>query len=103
MIRLFGLICFLFIAATCIAQNDNTYTPPKWDYQIYLQKPAKQVDQVLYYKSCDPIENKLSDTRKTVIMHNYETGNKVYLRVEYEDGTFEEIVRSPCYIDPIIL
>lgn len=36
-------------------------------------------------------------------MKDYEPGNKVYVRVLYEDGTEEEFVRSPCFIDPVIL
>ncbi len=85
------------------AQSDSTFNLPKYDYQIYLKQPAKEVQQILYEKDCTPINGKLSDGKKTIIMKDYEPGNKVHIRVIYMDGTDDEFVRSPCYIDPVIL
>ena len=36
-------------------------------------------------------------------MQGYEHGNKVHVIVTYIDGTEDEFVRSPCFIDPVIL
>jgi len=36
-------------------------------------------------------------------MKEYQTGNKVRVKVLYEDGTEDEFVKSPCYIDPVVL
>jgi len=96
---------FLFIASgfSCFAQSDSTASLPKYDYQIYLKQPAKELKQLLNYKTCEPIDGNLSESKKTIIMRDYQPGNKVYFRVEYMDGTEEEITRSPCFIDPIIL
>ncbi len=86
------------------AQTDTTYHAPRFDsYQIYLKKPAKEIQQLLYEKNCTPINGNLSESKKSIIMQGYEPGNKVHIKVTYQDGTEDEFVRSPCYIDPIIL
>lgn len=107
MIRLLTVLVVLTFA--CLAGNaqtqaDSTYQPPKFDsYQIYLKQPAKEIHQLLYEKDCTPINGNLSESRKTIIMQGYEPGNKVHIKVTYIDGTEDEFVRSPCYIDPVIL
>lgn len=105
MLRCFSIIFFsLMITGVCFAQTDSSWTPPKFDsYQIYLKKPAKEIKQLLYEKNCEPIKGNISDGKKTIIMHDYEPGNKVHVQVIYEDGTDDEFVRSPCFIDPVIL
>ena len=56
----------------------------------------------MYERNFLPIQGKLSEDRKSIIMKNYEDGNKVRVKVIYEDGTEEEFTKSPCYIDPVI-
>lgn len=56
----------------------------------------------MYEKNFLPIRGRLSEDKKEIIMDEYEKGNKVHVKVIYEDGTAEEFVRSPCYIDPVI-
>lgn len=101
----FGCIFLLLFTCMgfCYSQTDTTYHLPKYDYQIYLTKPAKEVQQLLFEKDCTPISGKISDTKKTIIMKDYEPGNKVHIKVLYMDGTDDEFVRSPCFIDPVIL
>ncbi len=100
----FSIILFsLLTSAACYAQTDSTYHLPKYDYQIYLPKPAKEIQQLLFEKDCTPINGKISESKKTIIMRDYEPGNKVHIKVLYIDGTDDEFVRSPCYIDPVIL
>jgi hypothetical protein len=96
-----GLLFSLTVA--CHAQSDSIPGLPKYDYQIYLPKPAKEIKQLLYEKDCTPINGTLSDGKKSIIMQDYETGNKVHVIVTYTDGTEDEFVRSPCFIDPVIL
>ncbi len=93
----------LLLSIACYAQSDSTYHLPKYDYQIYLKQPAKEIQQLLFEKDCTPINGKLSDGKKTIIMKDYEPGNKVHVKVLYIDGTKDEFVRSPCFIDPVIL
>lgn len=75
----------------------------KQDYQIFLSQPAKEIKYLMYEKDFLPIQGVLSEDRKSVIMKEYKTGTKVRVKVEYEDGTVEEIIKSPCFIDPVIL
>ena len=101
--QIFLLFFSLLTSVACYAQTDSTYHLPKYDYQIYLPKPAKEIQQLLFEKDCTPINGKISESKKTIIMRDYEPGDKVHIKVTYIDGTDDEFVRSPCYIDPVIL
>lgn len=83
--------------------RDSTSRKQIQDYQISLPHPAKEIKLLLYDKSFLPIQGKLSEDKRSVILKNYEQGNRVRLKVVYEDGTEEEILKSPCFIDPVIL
>ena len=98
----FCLLVFLFITAAAKAQTDSTGFNPKWDYQIYLKQPATQIKEILNEKTCQPINGTLSDNKKAIIMKNYEKGSRIYIKVIYQDGTEEEIIKSSCFIDPVI-
>ena len=92
------------MTGVCVAQTDSTWTAPKFDsYQIYLRKPVKEIREIQNLKDCKPIKGRISENQKSIIMENYEPGNKVYLQLIYMDDTEEEFMRSPCYIDPVIL
>ena len=99
----FGLlVLLLFVACAVNAQTDSTGFNPKWDYQIYLKQPAVQIKEILNEKTCEPINGTLSDNKKSVIMKNYQKGARIYLKVIYQDGSEEEIIKSSCFIDPVI-
>jgi hypothetical protein len=72
------------------------------DYQIFLSKPAKAIRLLMYEKNFVPIQGTLSEDKKSIIIKNYESGSKVHVKVEYEDGTVDEFVKSPCFIDPVV-
>jgi hypothetical protein len=36
-------------------------------------------------------------------MKDYMKGNRVYVKVAYQDGTEEVFTKSPCFIDPVAL
>lgn len=97
------LIIFICITSSVLASGDSTQAKPKQDYQIFLKQPAKQIKAIMYEKNFLPIQGKLSEDRRSVIMKDYEGGNRVRVKVVYEDGTEDEFVRSPCYIDPVVL
>jgi hypothetical protein len=78
-------------------KNDNSK-----DFQIFLKQPAKSIQLLMYEKDFTPIQGKLSKDKKSIIIKNYEKGSKVRVKVLYEDGTIEEFIKSPCYIDPVI-
>ena len=103
MLRFNLIICICFFKLAPAAAQSGSDSLPKYDYQIYLPKPAKEIKQLLYEKDCTPINGNISDTKKAIIMQGYEHGNKVHVIVVYTDGTEDEFVRSPCFIDPVIL
>lgn len=101
MIRTLLVSFLLLFTITAYSQNDkNSVT--KTDFQIYLKQPAREIKHLMYEKNFLPIQGKLSEDRKSVILKNYEDGNKIRIKVIYDDGTEEEFTKSPCYIDPVI-
>jgi hypothetical protein len=103
MTRLTIALLLAIASLGCVAQASNeTATESKWDYKIYLKKPAKKIEQLLNEKDKTPINGSISDAKNSIIMTNYVPGNQVRIKVVYEDGDEEEFVTSPCYIDPVI-
>ena len=98
------LILFLLLLtySTSSGQTDNEKTTQKRDYQIYLKQPAKELRLLMNEKNFFPIQGKLSEDRKSIIINNYEPGTRVHIKVVYEDGTIDEYIKSPCFIDPVI-
>jgi hypothetical protein len=103
MIRVFFLTAFILSSCFAFSQSEQPKTPAKSDFQIYLKQPARSIKLLMYERSFLPIQGKLSEDRKSIIMKDYEHGNKVHVKVQYEDGTEEEFTKSPCYIDPVIV
>jgi len=99
------LLSFIFLAISYAALGaaDSTTVEKKPDYQIFLKQPAREIKLLMYEKNFLPIQGKLSEDKRSVIMKEYQTGNKVRVKVLYEDGTEDEFVKSPCYIDPVVL
>ena len=99
------LILLIFSAFSFFAYSapDTLNVKQKQEYQIFLKQPAKSIKLLMYEKNFLPIQGKLSEDRKAVIMKNYEPGSKVRVKVIYEDGTEDEFLKSPCFIDPVVL
>ena len=97
------LFTFLGLSVVSYAAGDSTQIKSKQDFQIFLKQPAKQIKLLMYEHNFLPIQGKLSEDRRSVIMKDYQGGSKVHVKVIYEDGTEDEFVRSPCYIDPVVL
>ncbi len=55
----------------------------------------------MYEKTFLPIQGKLSEDRKSIIMKEWEPGTRVHVKVLYGDGTEDEC-KSPCFIDPVL-
>ncbi len=96
------LSLFLFFYTVIAVSAQEPSEKKITDYQIFLTKPAKNIKLLMYEKNFVPIQGKISEDKKSIIIKNYESGSKVHVKVEYEDGTVEEFVKSPCYIDPVI-
>lgn len=70
-------------------------------YQLNLGKEAKEIKEINYSPTGEPVKGKLAPDGQRVIIDQYRKGTKVSLKVVWADGVEEEIVRSPCYIDPV--
>lgn len=97
------LLVFAQGAGKSCAQDVDTKQEKKQDHQIYFKKPIKEINHIMYDKSYLPIQGEISEDKKSVVLKNWEKGTKVRVKVTYEDGTEDEIVKSPCFIDPVIL
>jgi hypothetical protein len=103
--RFVVLLIFMVFSTGTFCQSDSSRTKQPQaepDFQIHLPHPAKSIKYIMYEKDFTPIQGKISEDKNSVIIKNYMKGSKVRLKVEYEDGTTEEILRSPCFIDPVV-
>lgn len=100
------VIAFLLFYCPAFSATDSTQVKTnvenEMDFQIHLPHPAKSIKYIMYDKDFTPIQGRISEDKNSVILKNYRRGSKVRLKVEYEDGTSEEILRSPCFIDPVV-
>lgn len=101
-------IIFVFFALAGYTQvategSENNVPQKTQDHQIHFQQPVKEINHIMYDKSFLPIQGEISKDKKSVVLKNWEKGTKVRVKVTYEDGTEDEIVKSPCYIDPVVL
>jgi hypothetical protein len=99
--RLLIIIPLLLFTLAATAQI-NSAPVNKTDFQIFLKQPAKEIKLLMYEKDFTPIQGKLSEDKKSIIMKNYDRESKVHVKVLYDDGSIDEFTKSPCYIDPVI-
>lgn len=103
--QIFFLIFSTFFILKSNAQSlksDSMFVPGGVkQYQFHLDKPVKSIDDLQYEKTGEPIKGNLSPDKTRVVMDNYHKGSRVKAKVTYEDGTTEEITKSPCVIDPL--
>lgn len=103
--QIFFLIISSFFIVKLNAQSlkaDSMFVPGGVkQYQFHLDKPVRSIDDLQYEKTGEPIKGNLSPDKIRVVMDNYHKGSRIKARVTYEDGTTEEITRSPCIIDPL--
>ncbi len=105
--KLLASIFFVLFSTLAFSQTttDGANKVPEkiQDHQIHFQQPIKEIKHIMYDKSFLPIQGEISEDKKSVVLKNWEKGTKVRVKVTYEDGTEDEIVKSPCYIDPVVL
>ncbi len=88
-----------------IPVNDNQHIDSEEWYQIHLDKPIKQIEEIYYdNEEKTPIKGEISPDRKGVILKNYSKRGRVKVRLIFEDGgnVVETISKSSCFIDPVI-
>lgn len=100
----FLLITFLLsgIHSGFATSSDSISDPRRQEYQIHLSRPARLIRLLLDDRSMMPVRGRISEDKKSVILPEYEKGQRIRLKVEYEDGTVEELIKSPCFIDPVV-
>src|SRR5689334_12087327 len=96
-------ILFYLVVFNSYGSLPDSTARDRQDFQIFLKQPAKEIKLIMYEKNFLPIQGKLSEDKKSIIMKEYQQGNRVHVKVLYEDGTQDEFVKSPCFIDPVIL
>ena len=97
---LFIAVLFLLASAQLFAQADSLPSQNQNDiYQIKLKDPVKCIQQLEYEKTSEPIKGYLDDDKTIIYLEDYKVNNRVKLRVIYENGNEEEILRSPCSIE----
>lgn len=103
--RTLSYIIFLtaFFTYGAFGQTEKKPEEKRQDHQIYFKQPVKEINHILYDKNFLPIQGEISKDKRSVVLKDWDRGTKVRVKVTYEDGTVEEIVKSPCYIDPVIL
>jgi hypothetical protein len=70
-------------------------------YQFSLPKQGAEIKNLQYVPSGEPVKGTLSPDGNRVILENYRKGSRVKMDVSYTDGTAEELIKFPCYIDPV--
>jgi len=99
------ILGFLMLQSTVYAQSNKMTDEEIQEFkqhQLYLDKPAIEIEDIRYEKDDMPIEGELSKDGAKVIMDGYSKRGRVSVTVRYADGTTEKISRSPCYIDPVM-
>lgn len=89
------------LQAQAIERKDDFIPDGIRQYQLNLPKEGSEIQELRYEPSGEPAKGTLSPDGNRVILENYRKGSKVKMTVVYKDGTSEELVRSPCYIDPV--
>jgi hypothetical protein len=96
---------FFLIIGSARAQSPagNTEFIPSGirQYQFALPKQGAEIKDLQYVPSGEPVKGTLSPDGNRVILENYRKGSRVKMNVNYTDGTSEELIKSPCFIDPV--
>ena len=105
MLRISGLLLLFFLFVNARAQNYNINENGELQfkqYQIFLTEPAKKIENIENMEG-EKIDGTLSPDGNKIYLDNYTKRERLKINLEYEDGRKEEITRSPCFIDPVIL
>lgn len=101
-LSIFFSFSFHFATAQSL-KSDSMFVPGGVkQYQFHLDKPVKSIEELRYEKTGEPIKGNLSPDGTRVVMDNYHKGSRVKMKVTYVDGTTEEIIKSSCFIDPVL-
>jgi hypothetical protein len=77
--------------------DGNTY------HQLFLDFQVKEILEMNYGTATQPVQGELSKDGFSVIIRNYPGNQSVKLKVMDQKGEIQEVVKSKCYIDPVLL
>jgi hypothetical protein len=77
--------------------DGNTY------HQLFLDYKVQEILEMNYGTDTQPVQGELSSDGFSVIIRNYPGNQSVKLKVKDEHGEVREVVKSKCYIDPVLL
>ena len=83
------------------AQNPNGESPFDF-HRFYLKEPAQELLELKYENTCEPAEGKLLPGGQSILIRNYKHHQRMYVRLRKADGMIQEVIQSPCYIDPVV-
>ena len=93
-------LLFFMIYFNVSAQNHNPDVGPAGNiYQIKLTDSVKCIQLIEYEKTGEPVKGYLDDNKTLIYLEDYKVNNKVRLKVIFENGREQEIMRSPCSIE----
>lgn len=93
-------LIFFMIYFNASAQNHNPDVGPAGTiYQIKLTDSVKCIQLIEYEKTGEPVKGYLDDNKTLIYLEDYKVNNKVRLKVIFENGREQEIMRSPCSIE----
>jgi len=103
-IRLSIFIVFLFLSVYELkAQSPVNHEPLLFDtYQIFLTEPVKKIKKIEYETEEKRLKGYLIDDKNGIILENYDGKHRV--KITYIDihGEVKTLLKSKCYIDPVI-
>jgi hypothetical protein len=110
-----GYILFTLLLTGFLSQESTllAQSPSETDYfkdangdtyhQIFLDFQAKEIIEIKYNHDSSDLEGELSSDGYSVIIKNYPGNTSVKLKLIKVDGEEKEVIKSKCYIDPVLL
>lgn len=83
------------------AQRSNEVSPFEF-HRFYLKEPAQELLELKYDNTCEPANGKLLPGGQSILIRNYKPHQRMYVRLRNTDGMIQELIQSPCYIDPVV-
>lgn len=75
----------------------NTY------HQLFVDFHITEIIEMKYAVDESPVDGKLSFDGYSVVIKNYPGDTSVKLKIKIDDGSEQEITKSRCFIDPVLL
>lgn len=100
----------LFLFSICLlsavhvqAQTEPQDSPLIFDtYQIFLNESIKTIKRLEYESIDDRLKGYLIDDKTGIILENYDGKHRVKITYIDENGAEQKLLKSKCYIDPVI-